>query len=222
MKKTNNIYNDMLEISKKIYNFVLYIKNKLMRKKQTKKDPAYMLFVFGDFDEHEYLATNLSSQLLTIVSSPFLKFTYGEYGVVFHFKSKEEFSDLKEYVDMALSELTEQYFLMEATDNIDIKMPRKLKKDFLNIDGETTKMEPKNGKIDIEELREKRGKDVKNMAFDIFLPIFNPNSEFNKESEIEYQPTVDEILEKITETGIESLTEKEKEILDNYGKRKNG
>jgi hypothetical protein len=32
---------------------------------------------------------------------------------------------------------------------------------------------------------------------------------------------VDEILEKITEKGIESLTEKEKEILENYGKSKN-
>ena len=36
------------------------------------------------------------------------------------------------------------------------------------------------------------------------------------------EPTVDEILDKISERGIETLTEKEKEILDNYGKRKNG
>jgi hypothetical protein len=213
----------MLEISKKIYNFVVYIKNKMMRKRLTKKDPAYMLFVFGDFEEHEYLATNLSSQLLTVVSSPFLKFTYGEYGVVFHFRSKEEFNDLKEYIDMAMSEITEQYFLMESTNKVDIKMPKKLKKDFLNIDGETTKTEPKNGKIDIEELKEKRNKDMKNIALDIFLPIFDTNSVFNfKENEVEHIPTVDEILDKISEKGIESLTEKEKEILDNYGKRKNG
>jgi hypothetical protein len=63
----------MLGISKKIYNFVLYIKSKLMRKRQPKQDPSYMLFIFGDFDEQENLATNLSSQLLTVVSSPFLK-----------------------------------------------------------------------------------------------------------------------------------------------------
>ena len=105
-----------------------------MRKRQPKQDPSYMLFIFGDFDEQENLATNLSSQLLTVVSSPFLKFTYGEYGVVFHFRSKEVFSDLKEYIDMGMSEITEQYFLMEVTKNVDIKMPRKLKKDFLNID----------------------------------------------------------------------------------------
>ena len=212
----------MLRLSEKIYNFVLYIKNKLMRKKQPKKDPSYMLFIFGDFDEHENLATNLSGQLLTVVSSPFLKFTYGEYGVVFHFRSKEDFSDLKEYVDMAMFEITEQYFLMEVTKNMDIKMPRKLKKDFLNIDDETTKIEPKNGKIDVEELKEKRKRDVKNISFDIFFPILDPNSDFNTNKEVDYLPTVDEILDKISEKGIESLTEKEKEILDNYGKRKDG
>jgi hypothetical protein len=43
----------------------------------------------------------------------------------------------------------------------------------------------------------------------------------DKGFEIE-EPTADEILDKITEKGIKSLTEKEKEILDNYGKRKNG
>jgi len=216
------ILNKMLGISEKIYNFVLYIKNKLMRKKQPKKDPSYMLFIFGDFDEHENLATNLSGQILTVVSSPFLKFTYGEYGVVFHFRSKEDFSDLKEYVDMAMFEITEQYFLMEVTKNMDIKMPRKLKKDFLNIDDETTKIEPKNGKIDVEELKEKRKRDVKNISFDIFFPILDPNSDFNTNKEVDYLPTVDEILDKISEKGIESLTEKEKEILDNYGKRKDG
>jgi len=213
----------MFGISEKIYNFVVHIKNKIMRRKQEKKDPSYMLFMFGDFDEHETLATNLSSQLLTVVSSPYLKFTYGEYGVVFHFRSKEVFSDLKEYIDMAFSEITEQYFLMEATKNIDIKMPKKLKRDFLNIDSETNKIEPKNGKIDVEEIKEKKRREIKNITFDIFLPILDPNSNFNTENEVIIEePTVDEILDKISEKGLESLTEKEKEILDNYGKRKDG
>ena len=50
-------------------------------------------------------------------------------------------------------------------------------------------------------------------------------TDFNQmvqKNEPDYLPTVDEILDKISENGIESLTEKEKEILDNYGKRKNG
>jgi len=210
----------MLELSKKIYNFVLYIKSKLMRKKQPKQDPAYMLFIFGDFDEQENLATNLSSQLLTVVSSPFLKFTYGEYGVVFHFRSKEVFSDLKEYIDMGMSEITEQYFLMEVTKNVDIKMPRKLKKDFLNIDGEEKKKDTKTGEINVEAKIKERREELRNFTFEFLMP-----SDFNQmvqKNEPEYLPTVDEILDKISEQGINSLTETEKEILDNYGKRKDG
>ena len=210
----------MLGISKKIYNFVLYIKSKLMRKRQPKQDPSYMLFIFGDFDEQENLATNLSSQLLTVVSSPFLKFTYGEYGVVFHFRSKEVFSDLKEYIDMGMSEITEQYFLMEVTKNVDIKMPRKLKKDFLNIDGEEKKRENKTGEINVESKLKERREELRNFTFEFLMP-----TDFNQmvqKNEPDYSPTVDEILDKISENGIESLTEKEKEILDNYGKRKDG
>ena len=210
----------MLGISKKIYNFVLYIKSKLMRKRQPKQDPSYMLFIFGDFDEQENLATNLSSQLLTVVSSPFLKFTYGEYGVVFHFRSKEVFSDLKEYIDMGMSEITEQYFLMEVTKNVDIKMPRKLKKDFLNIDGEEKKKETKTGEINVESKLKERREELRNFTFEFLMP-----TDFNQmvqKNEPDYLPTVDEILDKISENGIESLTETEKEILDNYGKRKDG
>jgi len=210
----------MLNISKKIYNFVLYIKSKLMRKRKPKQDPAYMLFIFGDFDEQENLATNLSSQLLTVVSSPFLKFTYGEYGVVFHFRSKEVFSDLKEYIDMGMSEITEQYFLMEVTKNVDIKMPRKLKKDFLNIDGEEKKKENKTGEINVESKLKERREELRNFTFEFLMP-----TDFNhmvQKNETDYLPTVDEILDKISENGIQSLTEKEKEILDNYGKRKDG
>ena len=210
----------MLGISKKIYNFVLYIKSKLMRKRQPKQDPSYMLFIFGDFDEQENLATNLSSQLLTVVSSPFLKFTYGEYGVVFHFRSKEVFSDLKEYIDMGMSEITEQYFLMEVTKNVDIKMPRKLKKDFLNIDGEEKKKENKTGEINVESKLRERKEELRNFTFEFLMPTdFNQMVQNN---EPDYLPTVDEILDKISEKGIESLTETEKEILDNYGKRKDG
>ena len=191
-----------------------------MRKRKPKQDPAYMLFIFGDFDEQENLATNLSSQLLTVVSSPFLKFTYGEYGVVFHFRSKEVFSDLKEYIDMGMSEITEQYFLMEVTKNVDIKMPRKLKKDFLNIDGEEKKKENKTGEINVESKLKERREELRNFTFEFLMPTDFNHMVQNKEPD--YIPTVDEILDKISENGIESLTEKEKEILDNYGKRKDG
>jgi hypothetical protein len=213
----------MFGISEKIYNFVLTIKNKLMRKKREtkpKKDPAYMLFLFGDFSDLEELTQELSMQFLPFVTSPYLKYTYGEFGVVFHFRSGETFTDLKEYVDMSLNEIVDQYYLMEATKNIDIKMDRKLKKDFLNIDGETKKEQPKTGTIDVELKIKERREELKNFTFEFMLPLDFEN--MTKVTQEPNEPTVDEILDKITEKGIKSLTKREKQILDEYGKRQNG
>jgi hypothetical protein len=211
----------MFGIGEKIYNFGLYLKNKMTRNKIPKNNPSYMLFIYGDFIDSENLIQELCAQFLPLVTSPYLKYTYGEFGVVLHFRSDELFSELKEYVDMVLNEITEQYFLMETTENYDIKMPKKLKKDFLNIDGDTKKEETKTGTINVDTVINERREELKNFTFEFLMPEdFIPLNQMMN-AEIQY-PTVDEILDKISEKGIEKLTEKEKEILDNYGKRKNG
>jgi hypothetical protein len=122
---------------------------------------------------------------------------------------------------MCLDDVVEQYFLMEATENVDIKMDRKLKKDFLNIDG--VKKENKNKEVDVEKLSEEKKKKLGDMM-EFILPLSGTNFEFPMEFKRPEspKPTVDQILDKISEKGIESLTKEEKQILDNYGKRKNG
>jgi hypothetical protein len=195
-----------------------------MRKKKTEmesQDKRYMLFIFGDFTEMENFINDISYQLVTVVSSEFLKFNYGEFGMVLHFRANETFSELKEYIEMCLDDVVEQYFLMEATENVDIKMDRKLKKDFLNIDG--VKKENKNKEVDVEKLSEEKQKKLGDMM-EFILPLSETNFEFpiRVERPQKPKPTVDQILEKITDKGIESLTKEEKQILDNYGKRENG
>ena len=213
----------MFGIGEKIYNFVVYLKNKMTRSRKPKKNPSYMLFIYGDFSESENLIQELSGQMLTLVSSPFLKYTYGEFGVVFHFRSDELFSELKEYIDMVLNDITEQYFLIETTANgVDIKMSKKLKKDFLNVDDDAKKEETKTGEINIESKLNERREELRNFTFEFLMPE-DLSSILQTDTKVKVvEPTVDEILEKITEEGIESLTETEKEILNNYGKRKNG
>jgi len=195
-----------------------------MRKKKTEmesQDKRYMLFIFGDFTEMENFIDDISYQLVTVVSSEYLKFNYGEFGMVLHFRTNETFSELKEYIDMCLEDVVEQYFLMEATENVDIKMDRKLKKDFLNIDG--VKKENKNKEVDVEKLSEEKKKKLGDMM-EFILPLSDTNFEFPIQFKRpqEPKPTVDQILDKISEKGIESLTKEEKQILDNYATRKNG
>ena len=192
------------------------------RKKKEKMeslDKRYMLFLFGDFSLTEAFADDISYQLISVVSSKSLKFNYGEFGMVCHFRSGETFDNLKEYTDMVLSEITEQYFLVEVGESFDIKMDRKLKKEFLNIDGEKT--ENKTGSIEVNEVSVKTNKKEMDNMFHMLFPIMDPNF-FKTEEDKQKEPSVDEILDRISEEGVESLTEREKQILDNYGTRKNG
>jgi len=191
-----------------------------MRKKKTEMESEgkqYMLFMCGDFADNESFITDVSYQLITVVSSKFMKFNYGEFGMVINFRTKETFEDLKEYIDMCMNEIVEQYFLMEVTSNTDIKMDQKLKRDFLNIDG--VKKPTKTKGVSKDDLSEEKKKRIRGMMEFIF-PLTEDMIKFpfNREEKKE-KPTVDQILDKISEKGIESLTEEEKQILDNYGKR---
>jgi hypothetical protein len=183
------------------------------------EEKTYMLFIYGDFKDKEEGVEELALQLIPIVSSDFVKYNYGDHGVVYHFSTKEDFSDLKEYVDMILNGIIEQYFLMEKTENSFIFMPKILKDDLLKINKKENN-DTKNGKIEINtNFKPYEYKDT-DKIINMFMPIFDPEDIIYTPYEI-YEPTVDEILEKITEKGIESITKQEREILENYAKREN-
>lgn len=203
--------------------FVKWIKDLFIKKKPDVmkgiEEKTYMLFIYGDFKEKEEGVEELALQLTPIVSSDFVKYNYGEHGIVCHFSTKETFNDLTEYIDMVLNGIIEQYFLIEKTENCFIQMPKKLKDDLLKINNEEEN-ETKNGSIEINtNFRSFEYKDP-DKIINMFMPIFNPDDIIITPYE-PYEPTIDEILDKITEKGIESITKQERQILENYAKREN-
>jgi len=206
--------------------FVKWIKNLFIKKKPVVmegiEEKTYMMFIYGDFKDKEEGIEELALQLTPIVSSDFVKYNYGDHGVVLHFSTKETFDDLKEYIDMILSGIIEQYFLMEKTENSFIFMPKSLKDDLLKINNKENN-DTKNGKIEINTNFKPYDHKDPDKIINMFMPIFNPEDFVYTEYEPyePYEPTVDEILEKITEKGIESITKQERQILENYAKREN-
>jgi len=205
--------------------FVKWIKDLFIKKKPVVmegiEERTYMIFIYGDFKDKEDGIEDLALQLVPIVSSDFIKYNYGEHGVVVHFSTKEDFNDLKEYIDMVFNGIIEQYFLLERTDNFEINMPKKLKDDLLLINNKKDQGETKNGKIDLNNNFKSIDNEKADKIFSMFVPLFDPSAFVFDPYEI-YEPTVDDILDKISEKGIDSLTKEEKEILENYGKRENG
>lgn len=204
--------------------FVKWIKDLFIKKKPVVmegiEEKTYMLFIYGDFRDKEEGVEEMALQFVPIVSSDFVKYNYGDHGVVLHFSTKETFDDLKEYIDMILNGVIEQYFLVEKTENCFVQMPKKLKDDLLKINNEEDNKETKNGSIEINtNFKSFEYKDP-DKIINMFMPIFNPEDLIYTPYEY-YEPTIDEILDKITEKGIESITKQERQILENYGKREN-
>lgn len=204
--------------------FVKWIKDLFIKKKPVVmegiEEKTYMLFIYGDFRDKEEGVEEMALQFVPIVSSDFVKYNYGDHGVVLHFSTKETFEDLKEYIDMILNGVIEQYFLVEKTENSFVQMPKKLKDDLLKINNEEDNKETKNGSIEINtNFKSFEYKDP-DKIINMFMPIFNPEDLIYTPYEY-YEPTIDEILDKITEKGIESITKQERQILENYGKREN-
>lgn len=204
--------------------FVKWIKDLFIKKKPVVmegiEEKTYMLFIYGDFRDKEEGVEEMALQFVPIVSSDFVKYNYGDHGVVLHFSTKETFDDLKEYIDMILNGVIEQYFLVEKTENSFVQMPKKLKDDLLKINNEEDNKETKNGSIEINtNFKSFEYKDP-DKIINMFMPIFNPEDLIYTPYEY-YEPTIDEILDKITEKGIESITKQERQILENYGKREN-
>ena len=96
-----------------------------------------------------------------------------------------------------------------------------MKKDFLNIDNQLSNDTPIAGSISKEEKPKFNWDEKKIITFDFLLPVINQNFENITEEIVEEEPSIDDILDKISERGIDSLTKRETEILENYGKRKN-
>lgn len=200
--------------------FVKRIKDLFIKKKPVSMEgtteKTYMIFIYGDYKGKEKEVEDLVLQLLPIVSSDFIKYNYGEHGVVCHFSTKESFDDLIEYIDMVFNLYINQYFVVEKTDNCFFQMPKNLKDDLLKINDEDNTT--KNGKIETRPPRVEFDMIDKEKIFNVFVPLFN-SEDFNFPPHEYHEPTIDEILDKITEQGIESITKQERQILENYGKR---
>lgn len=185
----------------------------------------YLLFIFGDFKDNEKFVELISTQLsLFTDKNSYLKYNYGDYGMVLHFQSEFSFYNLRDHVHITLEKVVPQYFLMEKPKHLYAFMPPELKLNLFDLNEENDNIEQKDVNF----------KDMMNIVDNFLINIsstFNEDifSEEHMESMFENimskvdkqdyeKPTMDELLEKIKDNGLNSLTEQEKQILDEYSK----
>ena len=187
----------------------------------------YLLFVFGNLTV-DGSQDEIASALLPITKNEKVKFIYGSYHMVVNLETDLPFDELKEYIYETLKSDMFEYFLMPMSDKTSVKLPESMAEHLFDLENDTDKVHVFT-QLDVEELK-KRDKQT-DEELDLIINYFLSNSEFEFTSDDEEdeeddlikqvmnkpkQPSIDELLEKIVENGMDSLTLQEKQLLDEY------
>jgi hypothetical protein len=178
----------------------------LSKQKNMKK---YLLTIFGSFEEKDCMT--IANNLQPIVDSQNLKFQYRDNVIIVHFGSEFLLDDIHEFIKMTdeVEETFDMFILSEFNDTVSVHMTDGTDEQLFNLDEEDenidmVKVTPK-GKFE-----NYYDEDNEN---DIALMLLN---EIKKNLNT---PSLDQLLDKMVEQGVDSLTPYEKAILDNYSQK---
>jgi hypothetical protein len=180
---------------------------------------TYFLFIYGDYKEYPQIIKNIA-KILSKVSSEDVKYQYGDAGGVYHFKSVQTLTELKESLSPILKDVCAMYFLFQENENMFYNFfDKEIESHLMLFDKEST---------DSDKLIENIDSQPYDIPLDyleeiaILFSTFAENisiTEEEKDKKIEKKPSLDELLDLINEKGINNLTEKEKEQLYEYSKK---
>lgn len=165
----------------------------------------YLLIGFGDFKGNEKLISQLFNQFTPILSSSFLKFHFGDDYVIAHFETEEKQKDVKEFCNMVLENTVCNFILTPFNKNVMISLPEELTEFLFNLDN--------NEEIKSVNMSEISDEDEDREFMEQLLKKINTPKPIE-----ETKLSLDELLDKIQEKGIDQLTEKERQQLYDYSK----
>lgn len=187
----------------------------------------YLIFIFDDFTNNEKLVDLIALQLSSFTDKDsFVKYNYGKYGIVLNLQSHFSFYEFRDHVHIILENVVSQYFLIEKPKNMYAYMPPELKINLFDLYDSNNNIEQDDekfkGKMNIMDnflyyFTSSLSQNVSLSDEDMEKMFENIMNEV--ENDVKQTPTIDDILEKITDKGISSLTNEEKQILDEYSKK---
>ena len=179
----------------------------------------YILIAFRTNDDKPMFSYMLDS-ITEITESKFLKFKEVGNAIIIHFGSSRNFEELKKYVNIVLSKCSDINFLFENNDNMSVNMSFNDLEPFLSLDVNIPSPE-----VD-KEGTSKYDKISNEFILSFIDSISNElNDECVEEDEDVYikkslkkEYNLDDILDKISEKGVSSLTQEENDYLKKLSK----
>jgi hypothetical protein len=179
----------------------------------------YFLFATGNFSDKsksQYIIDIISD----VTSTKYCKFRVSEYSITINFACNGSFDALSSHVKMRISEFVDYYILTEHTDNMSFFMKKDELDEFLSLD-------ECNINIKSENTSESRNENVLNDFINLIMNVGNESERMDEIEEdedvlikksIKKEYNLDDILDKINEKGVSSITKEENEYLKNLSK----
>lgn len=176
-----------------------------------KKDNTYILFLFVVTENQDDFVKMIGEEISLVATSPDIRYYYGPQSAVYVFSSDENFKDLSEYLTIMFSDDEMTYmFLPLDVNNMTSGFGEKVDNHLFGDKPLSSK--PKNSSKSYNEFKD---------DFDEFVQMCKEEDDdiMFKIKPKPYVPTVNEILEKIKNNGINSISIEEKTILDEYSQQ---
>ena len=168
----------------------------------------FLLTIIGDFKQEDLLS-EIALTLTPIVDSPHLKFQSSHGTLIFHFASEVNQEEIHDYVQGSLFGLIDCFILTEYTDKVSVCMTKELKDHLFDLENESDGVS-----ININMSHIKNNSDfMEDDEDDDFVALL-----LNQVKEKVKKPSLDYILDKIANKGMDSLSQFEKDTLDLYSK----
>ena len=183
----------------------------------------YILFVFAKNDNPKEFTEQIAEELCVISDTPNLNFYFGPESSVFTISTLDSYEDVKDYVDMVLGVGEIMYVLLPYTsDKLSYGLPEKISIHLFN-DGISDFMSEKSlgsepNEFEVRKMIQDKIRDTFNLNIENFDFEYDEDewSDIDEIKNKQRSPSLDELLEKIKEKGLNSLTEKELIYLNKY------
>lgn len=168
----------------------------------------YLLTIIGNFNS-EQICKEIAIGLTPIVDSPQLKFQHTKGVLVFHFQSEVIKQEIYDYVLGLVYGITESFILTEITDNLSVSLPEEIKGHLFDLEKSSDDVSMN---IDMRSVKESfEFESDEELDEDIVTLLMG-------QKDIIKKPTLNYILDKINSSGYNSLTQYEKDSLEEYSK----
>ena len=172
----------------------------------------YLLFVYGEYGEKENHIQLIADFIAPSCTNNIIKYQHGAAWAIYHFESDVDSKKLGKFLENTITDLTAMFFLVPVNDEVMISVDDDIMSHLFDLSDKTE------SGLDVDNFYENPEKN------EDFIDLVNKFA-LHMEQEVanlikkQVEPlTLDQILDKILEEGIDNLTDNEKQKLDEYSK----